>query len=479
MKLAGLTISFLLLVVCGRGQFADSLNIRVGTQATIASKEYQPLWLVSNRFGTIADRKSDLSTFIRLDNHHVLDPEENFHLRYGVSLYNNDHFSKVLLEEAYIKGAYRKLELRAGRYEEIIGEMDKDLSSGSLGVSGNALPIPKISIALSDYVAIPFTNGWLQFKGQFSHGWMGEHQYIRNAFLHEKTIYFRVGKRKLKLFGGLQHYALWGGNRDGLPDIKTSFSDYVNVVLAKEADDGTVNSDEIRPNRPGDHRGVLEGGIDWENDNMLLRLYNQTPFETGQGIDIRNVDRLLGIIYINKKESPILQKLTAEFIYTKQMNDFFPLNVRESYYNNGVYLTGWEYMDNIIGTPLFINRQRGSKYFETVKPFDWDAPLDSIRGKGWNIINNRVTGIHLGAMYNIIPDLSAKTLLTYTKNFGTYHTGVFNPARTQWYALQQVNYQTPLQGLSLTGGVALDWGDIGDNAGFTLGVQWQFRGSAP
>lgn len=477
MKLAGafLTISFFLLTTGVQAQFADSLDIRVGTQATLATEDYQPLWLVSNRFGTISDRKSDLSTFIRINNHHELDPEGKFHLRYGLSLYNNNRFGDVFLQEGYVKAAFKKLELRVGRYEEIIGEMDKDLSSGSLGLSGNAMPIPKISIALTDYVDIPFTNGWVQFKGQFSHGWMGKRQFIPNAFLHEKTIYLRVGKNRLKLFGGLQHYAVWGGNRNDMLKIKTDFSDYLNVVFAKEADDGTVNSDEVLPNRPGDHRGVLEGGIDWENDNMHLRLFNQTPFETGQGIDFRNIDRLLGIVYTNKKENAILQKLTAEFIHTKQMNDFFHLQYRESYYNNGIYLTGWEYQDRIIGTPLFINRQRGSKYFEEIKPFDWNAPRDSIVGRGWNIINNRVTGLHLGAMYNIGTSLAAKTFLTYTKNHGTYHNGMFDPARTQWYALQQVSYNTPVKGLSLTGGVGLDWGDISGNAGFMLGVQWQFN----
>ncbi|QEH40433.1 capsule assembly Wzi family protein [Chitinophaga sp. XS-30] len=473
------TISFILLFSCAQAQFADSLDIRVGTQGMVATADYQPLWLVSNRFGTISDRKSDLSSYIRIRNRHVLGQGENFQLRYGLSLYNNNRFGDVLLQEGYIKAAFKKLELRAGRYEEIIGEMDKDLSSGSLGLSGNAMPVPKISIALTDYVDIPFTNGWVQFKGQFGHGWMGKRQYIRNAFLHEKTIYLRIGKNRLKLFGGLQHYAVWGGNRKDLPNIKADFSDYLNVVFAKEADDGTVISDEILPNRPGDHRGVLEGGIDWENDNMHLRLFNQTPFETGQGIDLRNIDRLLGIVYTNKKENAILQKLTGEFIYTKQMNDFFHIQYRESYYNNGIYLTGWEYQDRIAGTPLFINRQRGSKYFESIRPFDWDAPKDSISGKGWNILNNRVTGLHLGAMYNIGLSLAGKTFLTWTKNHGTYHNGLFDPARTQWYTLQQVSYRTPVNGLSLTGSVGLDWGEISDNTGFMLGVQWQFSGARP
>lgn len=468
-----ITVLVLVNVLRVDAQFADSLQIKVGTIGTVATKDYQPLWLYSKRFGTIADEKTDLSTYIRLTNKHDLG--NDYHISYGLSLYNNNHFHDLPLEEGYIKAGWRKLEFRAGRYEEIIGEMDKDLSSGSLGISGNALPIPKISLAIADYISVPFTHNVLQFKGQFSHGWMGGDQYIKGAYLHEKNFYLRIGKNKFKAWGGVQHYAVWGGNRPDLPKIKSTFKDYLNVVFVKEADDGTVNSDSILPNRPGDHRGIVEGGFDWEDDNMLIRLYNQTPFETGQGIDIRNIDRLLGIMYVNKKEDGWLRKLTGEFMYTKQMNDFYSLDVRENYYNNGIYLSGWEYHQRIIGTPLFINRTRGSKYFESIKPFDWNDHRDSISGKGWNIINNRVIGVHLAGAYNIGESITGKTMVTYTKNFGTHFKGPLSPFMNQFYTLQEISYTTPVPGLSINAAAAFDFGDITDNAGFMLGVQWLFN----
>lgn len=454
-------------------QFADSLQLKVGTTGTIATKDYLPLWLVSNRFGVISDRKADLSTHVMFGNKHEIN--ENVYIRYGLDIYNNNQFENVFIQQGFIKAGYKNLEFRAGRYTEIIGETDHVLSSGSWGISGNARPIPKVGFALTDYVNIPFTNGWAQFKGQISHGWMGEEQYIPNAFLHEKTLYVRIGKKQLKLYGGLQHYALWGGNRPDLPKIKNSFSDFLNVFIGKEGDDGTVNNPEYRPNRPGDHRGVLEGGITWENDKMLLHAYTQSMFETGQGVTLKNTDRLLGFTYSNKDLDAGVLKLTAEYINTKQMNDFYPEGVRESYYNNGIYLTGWEYQNRIIGTPLFINRQRGQHYFPDVKPFDWAKPKDSISGKGWNIINNRVTGIHLGALYMMGGSLKAKSLLTYTKNHGNYQEGPFTPALSQWYALQEVIWQTPIEPLTLTGAMAFDWGDMGNNTGLMLGVQWRFN----
>lgn len=476
MKPAGIaiTISLLLPFSAIRAQFTDSLEVRTGTRATIATKDYQPLWLTANKFGTMTDRKSDLSTYIRAKNVHTFGQEQNWRLQYGISVYNNNHFRRNFFEEAYVKFSFKKLELRAGRYEEIIGDVDPELSSGSLGVSGNALPIPKVSIGLKEYAPVPFTNGWVQVKGQFSHGWMGRNQFIPYAFLHEKNFYLRIGKRKLKAYGGIQHYAVWGGNRKDLPKIKSSFKDYLDVVLVKEADDGTVISDEIRPNRPGDHRGVLEGGLEWENENVAFRAYNQTPFETGQGIDIRNTDHLMGLSFRDKRENAVLLKATLELISTKKMNNWHPKQVRESYYNNGVYLTGWEYENRIIGTPLFTNRSRGQYYFDNIQPFDYSERWNVIRSKGWNIINNRVSGVHLGALYRLGQMLEGKTMFTYTRNFGTYEPGPFKEALSQWYAMQQVRYVTPVQGLTLTGAVGLDGGDMSQTAGFMLGVEWLF-----
>jgi len=157
-----LIMLFHLSVTDSSAQFLDSLLIRVGTTGTVATKDYQPLWITSQRFGTITDRKADLSTQIGFSNVHLFGNDDNkdFYIRYGVDLFNNDHFKEVFVEQAYFKAGYKHLEFRAGRYEEKIGEMDKDLSSGSLGVSGNALPIPQIGIALTDYVDVPFTNGW-------------------------------------------------------------------------------------------------------------------------------------------------------------------------------------------------------------------------------------------------------------------------------------------------------------------------------
>jgi hypothetical protein len=188
---------------------------------------------------------------------------------------------------------------------------------------------------------------------------MGEDQFMKHAYLHEKNIYFRLGKHKLKLYGGVQHYAVWGGYRPDFFKTDRSLKGWLNVVSGIEINDGSVTDGSL-PNRPGDQRGVIEVGAEWENDDFKFQVNNQTPFDSGQGIDIRNIDRLLSLNITNKKEGGIFKKLTLEFIHTTQSNDFYNLKYRESYYNNGIYRTGWEYNDMIVGTPLFTNRWRAS-----------------------------------------------------------------------------------------------------------------------
>ncbi|MHA4894189.1 capsule assembly Wzi family protein [Pedobacter sp. PWIIR3] len=464
-----------------KSQLLDSLRFVIGTTATAATKSYLPLWLVSNKFGVISDQKFDFSTHINATSAYhtgeeynpIYDKEDHgFYFQYGIDLFNNAHLRKTIVDEAFISVKHKKMMVRAGRFRQIIGEIDPDLSSGSLGMSGNSLPIPEITASVA-YGDVPFTNGFAQFKAQISHGWMGNHQYMKQAFLHEKNLYIKLGRGRFKLYGGVQHYAVWGGRREDLK-LDRSIMGFLNVLLVREANDGSVQG-SISPNRAGDHRGVIEAGVEWENDNSKFLLNNQTPFDMGQGIDYRNIDRLFSFNVINKNEGDIFKKFVAEFLYTKQMNNFYYLSARESYYNNGVYKTGWEYNDRIIGTPLFINRVRGSKYFDNIEPFDWDAKGDSIPGLS-NIISNRVIGGHIGAIVNVRDNLSAKSMITYTRNYGDYASRDFTPSKNQFYTLQEFIWDiNSSQQFFLSAGVAFDFGQLTRNFGGVFGIQWHLN----
>jgi hypothetical protein len=264
-------------------QLSDSLQIWAGSTGTIASQGYQPLWLVSNRWGAVTDQKYDASTYAgfsgsyRFGQKHPAPIDSlgtkpaSFYVRYGLNLINNDHFQDVIFQEGYIKAGFKNLEIRYGRFKDIPGEVDKDLSTGSMGVSGNALPIPQLSIALTNYVNVPFTNGWLQIKGELSHGWLGRDRYL-DSYYHEKNLYVRLGKNRFRIFAGAQHYVEWGGKREGI-QLDRSFKGFTNVLFAtNNADDGSG----FNPNsktasyRAGDERGIVELGFDLDLNKAML-----------------------------------------------------------------------------------------------------------------------------------------------------------------------------------------------------------------
>ncbi len=440
-------------------QTEDSVSIQIGTTLTTASKDFQPLWLVANKFGSIADIKTDAASHFRIANrrtfnkdYDVTDPgaiSNNAYIDLGIDIYNNEHFSKVLFQEGYVKVGYRNWQIRGGRFKERSGDIDQDLSSGSWGISGNALPIPKVGVIVTDYTNVPYTNGWLKFKGQLSHGWFGNNRFMKDAFLHEKMFYMQLGKNKLKVYGGIQHFVEWGGRRGDI-QLEKSWKGFFDVLTVKRADDGSYGGEVRYANRPGDQRGLLEYGATWENDELLLSAYNQTMFETGRDIDIRNIDRLLGVNIKFKNKETGLKKALVEFIHTKQMLDFVEPFDRQSYYNNGYYRTGWEYENRIVGTPLFYNRARYSKFSNDYQVVDWDAPDNQVPANS-NIINNRIIGLHVGGLYNFSPTLAGKTMLTYTKNYGSHAPSDLSAGKTQCYTLQEISVQFPNAGISTNG----------------------------
>ncbi len=464
-------------------QVFDSLHVRVGIIGTVAKEDYQPLLITANHWGAISEDQADVSPYLELASQNLLYTRRGnadsskktklLTLGYGASLLFNEHFNTFIARQVYGQLNFDDWSFRAGRFESMTGEMDKDLSSGSLGVSANAIPIPKIGFSINKYKNFPWTHGHLQFKGTFYHGWMGNDQYLTKAYYHEKTLYMRLllGK-KLRLYGGLQHFGIWGGER-GNTHLDRSLDGFINVLLVQEARDGGGLPSNIRPGRAGDQRGLIEVGADWENEKVLLHFYNQTPFETGVGIDIRNIDRLAGLSVQLKNKPRGFQKVLGEFIYTKQMESYG--RELHSYYNNGVYRTGWEYEDRVIGTPLFINRTRAANYYSTIHPYDWHAP-DTAIGPSTNIVNNKVVGFNLGVIFRFSDRISSKTNLIFTKNYGQLYANEFSAALpSEFYSLEEI-YYTPLNSRwSFMIGAAVDAGDLSDNVAGVLKVEWRVK----
>ncbi len=103
--------------------------------------------------------------------------------------------SQLKLIEAFVKLRYKDFEFYGGRRREIFGLVDSTLSSGSYIWSGNALPLPKVELAINNYTSI-LKNGLISIKGNYAHGWFGSADYVKYYWLHQKSLYVKIGKPK-------------------------------------------------------------------------------------------------------------------------------------------------------------------------------------------------------------------------------------------------------------------------------------------
>ncbi|MBD0260438.1 MAG: hypothetical protein ICV83_32375, partial [Cytophagales bacterium] len=431
-------------------------TLRAGTVATAAQGECLPLWLVANRFGTLADRGSDLSSNVGGSLSYRAAP--NLTLSGRLDLYLNNGFGNLFVQQGYLKLNYKKWQVAAGRYTETVGEVAPELSSGALGVSGNALPIPRIGIAATRYVPVPFTGGWVQFKGRYGHGWLGNDRYVTKAFLHEKSFYLRVGKEKWGVYGGGNHFAQWAGVHHRAGQLPNGLGDYLNIVLAGRGGNGNIIQDETfdAANAPGNHLIAFDFGFDLKAGNGRFRGYTQSLFEKGsapnalvkdqtQGFKLLSPDRLAGAEWTGTAGP--LRGVVLEFLSTKFQGgpEFFV--GRDNYYNHSIYRTGWSYGGMSLGTPLFINQARAAAY--GLKP-----------GTDQQIVSYRVLAGHFGGKGEISPRIGWRTLVTYARHYGNYYnTSTFTPAKTQAHLMQEFTGKLGA-GISLTGAVGCDLGDL-------------------
>jgi hypothetical protein len=345
---------------------------------------------------------------------------------------------------------------------------------GSLGVSGNAPPIPQIRAGLSDWTSIPFTRDFIQIKGFIAHGWLGSERYVSDVLYHEKVGHARFGGNfPLNLYGGLAHYALWGGNNHPqYGDLPSTFSDYGRVFAAVGGDDNAPPGDENYI--LGDHLGGWDFGFFLDFTNIRMKIYRQFPLETKSNLKLKSPqDALTGVsISFPEPKSSGLTGLTYEFLYTKWQNGprtedpidergGFPFKGNENYYNNGVYQTGWSYNRRTIGNPLFI-------------------PREDNRG----INNNRIVAHHLGARFQF-SELNFFMKATISRNYGNWGNPFseetrpfegepFNPPRNQFSFLAGIEVPMTLQNIPFTFimNLAQDNGTLVDNQfGGLIGVR--------
>ena len=291
-------------------------------------------------------------------------------------------------EQLYAHARLYVVDLTAGIQPMIYGSQSRTLSMGGMLFSGNAHPIPRLSIGIDEYIAFPGLFGYLEIKGGLTHGWLWEQDtyvttsniFVDNVKLHHKFIGLRVGGRlPVTLAYEMHHAAQWGGYKNPLLtgertiDYGNRLKDFWNVFLFRSG--GISQSDQL--NAQGNHIGFQEIALTYKYDSWLVRAYWQSLFEDMSaafiGFGMNAADGLWGL-NIQQNQWPFVSEMTYEFLNTTSQSgpihdkDGLVFAGRDSYYHNSAYPAGWTYFGSIIGNPYIqMNNSRVRAHFVGIR----------------------------------------------------------------------------------------------------------------
>lgn len=468
--------------------FFEKIKYRAESGVYLSTSGKNPFLVRANQYGIVPLESSILtvrgsaskdydSTFNSLG--HL----NKFGFGFGVNAVANvGKVNQVLLPEAYLKVRFGAFELYGGRRREIVGLVDTVLTSGSYIWSGNALPMPKIQIAIPNYTPI-LGKGLLSIKGAYSHGWF-DNGAVRNFYLHQKYIYARIGKPnwKIKLYSGFNHQVQWGG-RPATPYVdKTTgtlvtkypsdFNTYLNVITGASLNKGDNGLATSLPgnealNRAGNHLGSIDIATEISFKKFDILLYRQSIYDDGSLFYLNNIeDGLLGVSF-KKKAKGGITGICFEYLDTRNQggnsgseNTIPQLRGQDSYFNNQVYSESWSYNENIIGTPLFTQ----------INTINKGIIKNNLEKQSPNyIINNRVQAFYI-SFEGRIKNAEYITKVVFSNNLGTY----FIPLDAKQFAfLLRLNYKFPK--FSISSFTSFDKGQLSPNSlGVYLGIQRTF-----
>lgn len=394
--------------------------------------------------------------------------------------------ANIWIQQLYGEIKYRSLFLTAGMKTSDRSIIDGPLSSGDYTLSDNARPIPQIRAGFLDFVNFPWTNGWLQIRGEAAYGKFLDNNWLRNHFnrknfyvttgtyFHHASIYFRSNPEK-RLVGtfGMQHAAQFGGTRHVWSDGKELYSEKADVKLSTifktliPIENGGGSTEGDQNYYEGNHLGCWDFLLTYTFDNgSRLTAAMQHPWDDGSGIGFKNgFDGIYALQYDFAPGKPI-SAIRAEYLDFRNQSgpihwapgDHPGTNIHgqatggDNYYNNFHY-NGWANYGMSLGTP-----------FMRSPIYNTDGFLQ--------FLDNRVFGFHAGAMGRI-GRVDWRVLYTWRKALGTYSRPRLKKAESTSMLFEAGYDMACVKGLSLDMKAAFDAGSyFGGKFGVYLGITY-------
>lgn len=367
----------------------------------VAAGDSAPFWLYALSQGNIsgAPYSGNLSAAVYK---HATRPNRWFDYDFGVALAGrcDTEGARLYARRLYAHARLYVVDMTAGIAPIVCGSQEPLLTTGGLLFSQNAYPIPRISIGVDQYTAVPGLYGYLELKAGLTHGWMVDNCaldtmiHTTNTLLHYKFLGLRVGGEwPVNVSYEFHHAAQWGGRSPYYGTFPISWESYKQIFLAQGG--GVSQSDML--NAAGNHIGFQELAITAKLSDWHVTAYWQTIFEDKSADLIGRSNQTDGLwgITIRQKQWPWIRVLAYEFLNTTQQNgpwhdrDGLVYGGRSNYYNNSSYKQGWTHFARTIGNAMM-------------------SPE-----------NNRVR-THFAGIMGDIYGYRYRVMAAYTRNWGTY-----------------------------------------------------------
>lgn len=437
----------------------DTLCYQATMEAVASSGKYAPYWLQTNRWGDISASpySGNLSAGIikpAAHDHRWWDWDAaveitgrvQSHLPEG-SPYPNSVVTGYM-RQAYAHARIGCVDVTAGIKPQCYLTQDEQLSSGSLLISNNAHPLPRISIGIDRYTPIPGLYGYAEIKGGLTHAWFNDNQYVTHAKLHHAWAGVQIGgKWPVNVAYEFHHAAQWGGYSPVYGDLGNDWQAYKNTVLARAG--GNMRNDQL--NAQGNHLcaqqlSLTAKGKDWRVSAYWQNMSEDNIRFIGWGQNLTD-----GIWGVHAEQSvwPYISAVTYELVNTTSQSgpyhdrDGLCYAGNDQYYRNSVYQNGWNYMLRTIGTPLIT------------------SPLYNTDGTLYTL-NSRVRAHHIGLRGDIY-GWQWRGLVTYTRNWGNDNTNYdILSHNTAWLVEVHKHIEKAWGldfGLSIGGDIGSQWGN--------------------
>lgn len=445
---------------------SQSFDASIQTTGIVGSANSLPFWMTHNQLG----RYSSTGNFQELTegqfsgSTHVLG---NLSLSYGTDLAllisENGMDPKII--QAYLGLSGKVIRIQAGAFadEELLGGLSS--SNGDLLRSLNYRPYPKVRLSTPGFIPFLFAKSWLRFNAEYDEGLLTDERVIDKPHLHHKSLMVQFLPHSTTRFTvGINHFVVWGGRSEEVGQLPHSLNDYIRYITGTAGDDDFLETD--RMNVAGSQLGsyIFSAEKDFEKFHIQLRVSH--PFEDASGMGFENKkDNFYTFHWRKNQKGTLLDEFLIEYLYSKhqsgdpivQVENGIPTQHAlggDDYFNHGSYHTGFTYLEQSMGTPLF-------------EPLRYRTD-----GKVIGLGNNRVSAFHLGAKGTLSKALSWKTLVTYSRNFGTYYYPI-NPFRKQFASYAELGWKSSVHPLHISGLLGYDSGELlPHNLGIGIQVKW-------